>query len=174
MEFSRPTKDRLLPADPIVIEANEAERAALAERFAIVSIESLSASVSLEPAGKAVLGKGTLTAKITQACAISGDDFVTAIAETLQLKFVEETPGDAPSDPDEMIDVDLTSDKHDEIEYSGATFDLGEAVAQTLGLAIDPYAEGPNADATREKAGIVGDDTPSGPLAEALAALKSK
>ena len=70
------------------------------------------------------------------------------------------------------IEIELAADDLDEIEYSGITFDLGEAVAQSLGLAIDPYAEGPNADATRKAAGISSDDEPSGPLAEALKALK--
>ena len=51
---------------------------------------------------------------------------------------------------------------------------LGEAIAQTLALAIDPYREGPDADEARKKAGIVSDEdhAPSGPLAEALAGLK--
>jgi hypothetical protein len=53
-------------------------------------------------------------------------------------------------------------------------FDLGEAVAQTLGLAIDPYAEGPNADAARKAAGIVAEGEQDGPMAALLAALKPK
>lgn len=171
-EFHRPVRDRQLPAAPVAIEALADEREALAQRFGIVSIEVLRASIALEPDGKAVLGKGKLDARITQTCAVSGEDFATAICETVQLRFVEQAPEAAPGDPDEIIEIDLTSQDFDEIEYSGGTFDLGEAVAQTLGLLIDPYAEGPGADAARAKAGIVGDDTPSGPLAEALAALK--
>jgi hypothetical protein len=171
-EFSRPIKDRQLPAEPVAIEANETERCALARRFGIASIEAFSASVSLAPDGKAVLAKGQLKARVTQNCAVSGDDFATVICEPLALRFVEEVPVAELDDPDAVIDVDLSSQDCDEIEYSGGSFDLGEAVSQTLGLAIDPYAEGPNADAARAKAGIVGDDAPSGPLAEALAALK--
>jgi hypothetical protein len=37
----------------------------------------------------------------------------------------------------------------------GGRFDLGEALAQTLGLAIDPYLEGPNAEEARRKAGLM-------------------
>ena len=55
----------------------------------------------------------------------------------------------------------------------GTAFDLGEAVAQSFGLAIDPYAAGPEADSVRREAGIVDEDAPSGPFA-ALAALKPK
>ena len=71
-------------------------------------------------------------------------------------------------------EVELDADELDRIAYSGDAFDLGEAIAQTLGLAVDPYAEGPNAAAIRAEVGIKGDDQPSGPLAEALARLKKE
>ena len=51
--------------------------------------------------------------------------------------------------------------------------DLGEAVAQSFGLALDPYATGPDAETTRRDAGIVAESAPSGPFA-ALAALKAR
>ncbi|MEM8726635.1 MAG: DUF177 domain-containing protein, partial [Pseudomonadota bacterium] len=70
--------------------------------------------------------------------------------------------------------IELDAEDCDEIEYAGDMFDLGEAVAQTLGLAIDPYAEGPNADAARKAAGIVEEGEQDGPLAAALTALKKK
>ena len=86
--------------------------------------------------------------------------------------FVEESAPE-PTD-DDTIEIELDAEDLDEIEYAGDTFDLGEAVAQSLGLAFDPYAEGPNADAVRVEKGIASDEdqAPSGPLAEALKALK--
>ena len=71
--------------------------------------------------------------------------------------------------PEEEITLD--SPILDEIEYAGPTFDLGEAVAQSLALAIDPFAAGPEAEAARAQHGI-SDQGPKGALAEALAALK--
>ena len=171
-EVSRPIKARYLPADAVVIEATEAERTALARRFGLPNILSLRAEVELDREAKAVLAKGTLTARIVQACAISGEEFETAIDEPLALRFVEEGRIDPALSEDEEIEIELSGDELDEIEFAGESFDLGEAVAQSLGLAIDPYAEGPNADAARKKAGIISDDAPSGPLAEALKALK--
>jgi hypothetical protein len=41
-----------------------------------------------------------------------------------------------------------------------------------LGLAIDPYAEGPHADAARAAAGIVPEGEQLGHLADLLAGLK--
>jgi uncharacterized metal-binding protein YceD (DUF177 family) len=103
-----------------------------------------------------------------QPCAISGDDFPVTIDEAVDLKFVEENQKPA-ADGEE---IELEADDCDEIEFAGEMFDLGEAVAQTLGLAIDPYAEGPNADAARAAAGIVPEDAVRGPLADLLAGLK--
>ena len=67
-------------------------------------------------------------------------------------------------------EIELDDAACDEIEYEGTAFDLGEAVAQTLALAIDPFAEGPNAEAARKAAGL-SDESSSGPFA-ALAALR--
>lgn len=173
-EFSRPVRIRPLPGDAMHIEASDAERTALAQRFGLPNITSLTAMVELEHDGKAIRASGNLDAEIIQACAISGEDFTTTISEPLALRFVEEGSIDPALSEDEDIEIELSADELDEIEYSGDSFDLGEAIAQSLGLAIDPYAEGPNADAARNKAGITSDEeqAPSGPLAEALKALK--
>lgn len=172
IEFSRMVRLRPLPADPMVIEANAAELAALAKRFDLPQIIALRAEVDLEHEGKTVRASGRLEASIVQACAISGEEFEVSISEPLAMRFVEEGRIDPALSEDEEIEIELSADELDEIEYSGDSFDLGEAVSQSLGLAIDPYAEGPNADAARKAAGISGDDAPSGPLAEALKALK--
>ncbi|NNC59713.1 MAG: DUF177 domain-containing protein [Erythrobacter sp.] len=170
-ELSRPVKLKGIQNEPVVVEANESERAALARRFNITSIENLRAVVALDPGGDTIKASGSLTARITQACAISGEDFPVAIEENLDFVFVPASSG-PPVDAAADIEIELEDDELDEIEYSGDSFDVGEAVAQSLALAIDPYAEGPNADAARKSAGISSDDEPSGPLAEALSALK--
>lgn len=169
-EFSRMVRHRPLPAEPIVLEPTAQERIALAERFGLPSIETLRATVTLDDDGKAIKAKGHLSAAVHQACAVSGEPFPVTIEEPLSLRFVQPSP--VIHDPD--TEIELTREELDEIEYSGDSFDLGEAVAQSLELAMDPYAEGPNADAMRDKANIESDENraPSGPLAEALAALK--
>jgi len=169
-EFSRPIKARNLPAGPALIAASPTERAALARRFGLTAVEDLRATVELEQEAKAVHASGRLTARIIQTCAISLDDFATEIAETLAFRFVAETS--LALAIDDEIEIELSSGDLDEIEYSGDTFDLGEAVAQSLGLAINPYAEGPNANAARRLARLSSDEEPSSPLAEALKAVK--
>ena len=91
---------------------------------------------------------------------MTGDDLPVAIRETLDLRFVPEAQQDAAIDEDREID----SSEADEIGYEGSAFDLGEAIAESLALAIDPYATGPGADAVRREAGLLGEDD-TGPFA---------
>lgn len=169
-ELPRPIRARPLPGEVIVIEASEAERSALAERFGLGAVHSLRAEISLEAKPRAIRASGRLMAQIMQPCAVSGEDFAVRINEPVDLRFVE--AGAQPPGEDAEIEIELEADDCDEIEYSGEMFDLGEAIAQSLGLAIDPYAEGPHADAVRKAAGIVTEGEQLGPLAAALSALK--
>ena len=165
-EFSHMVDRRHLTVAPMVLHADEAQRAALAARFGIVAVDRLDATVSLVADGEAVNASGTLEADIVQACAVSGEDLPVSIRENLAFRFV---PDRGPGNPDE--EIELESEELDEIPYTGTAFDLGEAIAESLALAIDPYATGPDADAVREKFGL-NDEGPKGPLAAALAALK--
>lgn len=163
-EFRRMVDRRQLTARPVTLSANEEERAALARRFGLVAIHALEAEVSLEAKGEEIAASGRLQADIVQSCAISGDDLPVTIDEPIAFHFVPERRIDAE-------EMELEEEDLDEIPYAGTAFDLGEAVAQSLALAIDPYATGPDADRTREEAGL-SDEAASGPLAAALAALK--
>ena len=161
-------RTRPLPGGSVVIEATMEERTALAARFGLGAVEALRAEVTLDQRPRAIRATGRLVAAIQQPCAISGEDFPVAIDEPIDLRFVE--AGQHPATEDE--EIELEADDCDEIEYAGEMFDLGEAVAQTLGLAIDPYAEGPNADAARKAVGIVQEGEQLGPLADLLAGLR--
>jgi uncharacterized metal-binding protein YceD (DUF177 family) len=162
-EFPREFNLRSLPDDAVILTATPEERAALARRFGLVSIHSLEAVVTLAPDGQGVAAQGRLSADIVQSCAISGEDLPVGIDEPLALRFVPER---AVAEDE----IELEAEELDEITFSGTSFDLGEAVAQTLALSIDPYATGPQAEEIRRTAGL---STPeaSGPFA-ALAALK--
>lgn len=162
-ELSRLIDLRQVIDKPVAVEATAEERAALARRFGLVRIDRLEAGVALEVDGEAVNAKGRLRAAIVQSCAVSGDDLAVAIDEPLALRFVPEVEITE-------TEIELEESQLDEIPYSGTAFDLGEAVAQSLALAIDPYAVGPNAEQARKDAGL-SDQAASGPFA-ALAALK--
>jgi len=147
-EFARAIDLRQILAKPVAIEATEKERVALARRFALVRIDRLEAEVALEVDGEAVNAKGRLRAAIVQSCAISGEDLPVAIDEPLTLRFV-------PEKPVVEDEIELEGSALDEIPFDGHAFDLGEAVAQSLALAIDPYAVGPNAERVRKQAGLL-------------------
>ncbi|MGB3710303.1 MAG: DUF177 domain-containing protein [Erythrobacter sp.] len=169
-ELSRPIRIKGLPGEPVIIEADAGERAALADRFGLPGIDRLQAEVSLDQRGAAIRATGSLVAAIRQACAVSGEEFPARFEEDIDLRFVPE--GTLDAEETEEVEIELEADDCDEIEYSGDAFDLGEAVAQTLGLAIDPFAEGPDADKARKQAGILGEGETEGPLAAGLAALQ--
>ena len=162
-EFSRPIDRRQLKEKPVELAADEAERKALARRFGLVSIKRLEARADLQADGDAVVAEGRLGADIVQTCAVSGEDLPVTIDEPLDLRFV-------PAREIAEEEIELEEEELDEIPFSGHVFDLGEAIAQSLALAIDPYAVGPQAERVRREKGLSGEEA-SGPFA-ALAALK--
>lgn len=168
-EFSRPIDLRALPRHPLELTADTAERAALARRFNIVSIGALTATAVLTQDSVGVDASGKIEAKLVQACAVSGVDFPVRIACDYRLRFLPQADYEAAL-ADAGDEIELAVDDLDTIAFTGSTLDLGEAIAQTLALEIDPYAEGPEADAARARYGL---STPeaSGPFA-ALEALK--
>ncbi|MBW8754475.1 MAG: DUF177 domain-containing protein [Sphingomonadales bacterium] len=164
-EFSRRFDVRQLDNRAVRLVADPAERAALARRFGIVRIDRLEAEVVLEREGEALNANGTLSADIVQSCAVSAEDLPVEVRESLAFRFV---PTANTRRPDEEVELD--ADELDEIEFTGTSVDLGEAVAQSVALAIDPFLTGPDADEARRRAGL-SDEQSSGPFA-ALAALK--
>ena len=166
-EFSRMVELRQISGAPLVLTASADECRALAARFDLVSVDRLEATLALIAEGAVVTVTGRLNAAWVQPCAISGEDLPQSASEPLSFRFVPTTAAHTPAE-----EVELSDEACDEIEYDGTAFDIGEAVAQSLGLAIDPFAEGPNAEAARKAAGIV-DTSASGPFA-GLAGLKVK
>ena len=165
-ELTRMVRCDALPDKPLTVTADEVELRALAERLEIPAIHSLEAEISLSPGGENVRADGRMSASFDQLCAVSGEPFRNTVDEAVAFCFV---PGrNDPVDPEE--EVELEAHELDEIPFEGREFDLGEAIAQSFALAIDPYAEGPDADTARREAGLL-DEAASGPFA-ALAALK--
>lgn len=164
-EFSRMIDPRHLPQGELAYSASAEECAALAKRFLLVRIDRFEAKVTLTNEGESVRARGRISADLVQSCAVSGDDLQARINEPLALRFVPEG-----ADLSGEEEIELTAEDLDEITMEGGQFDLGEALAQTLALAIDPYAVGPGAEEARRKAGLMGEDD-SGPFA-ALKGLK--
>lgn len=169
-EFSRPRRLDTLGGQPIAlaIEADEAERAALAERFGLLSIERLSADLTLVRDGEIVTVTGRVVARVDQACIATGDPVPASIDEPLLILFLPESMM-AESGVEE---IELAGPDCDMIGYSGGAIDVGEAVAETMALALDPFPRSADAETTLRDAGVLSEDDakPASPFA----ALKDK
>ncbi len=149
-EFSRPVDIRQAEGKAHhIVEADAAERAALAARFGLVRIDRLDADLELERKDRKVEARGRIRADYIQACAVSAEDIAVSLDEPLFFRFVPETDDHAPDE-----EIELDAHDCDEIDYSGSHIDIGEAVAQSLALSIDPFLTGPEADSARKAAGI--------------------
>jgi uncharacterized metal-binding protein YceD (DUF177 family) len=149
-EFSRLYRLDALSGEPrsVHIEAGPAELEALALRFGIVAIEALAADAQLSRLGDAVVAAGTLRARVTQSCIATAEPVEQIVEETFRIDF-RPLP---EARPDE--EIELAQDELDVVFHEGGAIDLGEAVAQTLLLALDPYPRSPAASAALREAGV--------------------
>ena len=121
-------------ARQVSIEADSGECKTLAARFNLISLDALSATTTLRASARGIEANGKLSAWLVQACVVTGDPVPTQIDEGFTLRFVEPQPvGDAAEE------IELSDSDCDIVEIDGGAVDLGEAVAQTLGLALDPF-----------------------------------
>lgn len=138
-EFSRPVSIARLPGGGrFAIEASAAERASLARRFDLVAIDRLAATGQLARlAGGAIRLDARLEADVVQSCVVTLDPVPAHVADEFSLLY---TPELGPA-----REVELTGEEEDVEPLAGDTIDLGEAVAQQLSLALDPYPHAPEA-----------------------------
>ncbi|WP_240309431.1 MULTISPECIES: YceD family protein [Sphingomonas] len=146
------------------LAADEAERAAIAARLDLASLERLEAHVALERQGDQVRAHGRLRGALEQRCVATDEPLPVHVDEPFDLKFVPE-PGAAAEG-----EIDLSDEDCDVVFHDGAAIDLGAALADTLALSLDPYPRSPNADEALREAGVLSEEQ-AGPFA-ALAALK--
>ena len=169
-EWSRPERlDTIGSAErSIAIEANEAERAAVARRFELLDVDRLEAILTVKQESYGIVVKGRVRADVVQACVATGEPVIAKLDEPINLLFVE--PAAATDE------VELSADALDTVEIEGSAIDLGEAAAETVALAIDPFPRSPKAAAALKAAGVVGEDevVPAGPLAGLKSLLEGR
>ncbi|MGC6401458.1 YceD family protein [Sphingomonas sp. FW199] len=155
-EFSRPQRiDRIGTAPTTVtISAEADERERLAARFGLIAVDTLSAEFALRRQGADVLADGRVIAEVAQPCIATGEPVAARIEEPVSLRFVPEADLDAaPAD-----EVEIDAEAADTLFYTGGAIDLGEAAAETMALALDPYPRSPAAEAALREAGVKRDD----------------
>lgn len=143
-EFSRrlaidPWPDAGVEVD---VSADRAERAALARRFDLVEVRSLRGRGRLErhvePA-ELVL-RGWLEADVVQSCIVSLEPVPARLCQPVERRYRPEGTRRAGPGRFQPIGVVELEDDEAEVEpLADREIDLGEAFAEELGLALDPY-----------------------------------
>jgi uncharacterized metal-binding protein YceD (DUF177 family) len=167
-EFPRPWRlDQIGAGDSRTrIEATAEERAALAARFDLLSLDRLEADYAIRRDAIGVIATGHLSGKAVQACVATGAPVPARIEQDFTLRFLPE-PGEGVADEVELDEADC-----DTVFYTGSAIDLGEAAAETLALALDPFPRAAGAEAALKNAGVLSEGE-AGPFG-ALAGLKDK
>ncbi|KKW93679.1 MULTISPECIES: YceD family protein [Sphingobium] len=168
-EFSRPVRvDQLARhAQPVTITADAAEREALAKRFHLLALDRLEADYALSEENGAIFARGRVRAALAQPCVATGVPVPETVDTDFLLRFVKE--GTEAPEGDEL---ELDAEDCDTIGYDGLVIDMGEAVAETVALAMTPYPRSPEADSLLREAGVLTEEQAS-PFA-ALLSLKDR
>ena len=111
--------------------ASDTVRAALAARFGLEAIDRLEGQLAVVRDGAGARATGRLVADVMQSCVVSGEPVPAHVDEPLELRF-------------ELLDaardeIELEADALDVMPVEGDAIDLGEALAQALAVALDPY-----------------------------------
>jgi uncharacterized metal-binding protein YceD (DUF177 family) len=119
-------------------EAAPDERAALALRFDLVDLPSLEAEgeIFAFDHGRRARVEGIIRARVVQSCVVTLSP-VPAIIEDSFVRTYAAAPIRSSAAEQEVV-LDLNAEDPPEI-LEGGVVDVGEAVAETLGLALDPY-----------------------------------
>jgi uncharacterized metal-binding protein YceD (DUF177 family) len=146
-EFSRPLRAHDIGGNPRrqAIEANAAERAALAARFDLLALDRLVADITLRRDAAGIRITGQIDAAGAQPCVATAEPVSFLIAEPVALLLTENLP---EGDEIELADADLDSEP-----LTGDVIDIGEIAAQALALALDPYPR-----STSPAPGVISED----------------
>jgi uncharacterized metal-binding protein YceD (DUF177 family) len=137
-EFSRRVKLSRIGAKPFhqQISATDAERAALARRFDLISLDRLEAEVELTPKGeRTILLRADFEADFEQRCIVTLDPIAGVLAERFELLY---GPQEAEETASSLVGEDAAFEP-----LIGEEIDIGEAVAQEFALALPPFPRSP-------------------------------
>jgi len=151
-EFSRTVRADQIGIAPqsITVTASAEECALLVRRFGLATLDALSASLTYMQEGESVRLKGNYAATLAQICVVTGKSVPVTLSETLDIRFEREES--------DAAEIELSLDDCDILPYDGKMIDLGEAVAQSVALALDPYPRAAGSEDILRKAGVLRED----------------
>lgn len=160
---------------PVVIDADEETRSALAAEHGLLSVESWRAELLVTRWKRnGVKVSGRVEAEITQECVVTLEPLPAHISEEVsQIYFPEDSKlGRLGFHGEGEIHLDAEGPDSPET-FSGETIDVGALAEEFFGLAIDPY---PRKGGVSLDAAVTGEepDDHLGPLHEKLKSLREK
>lgn len=155
----------------IAVHASDAECVALAERFGWLGLADVAAELRIERDGADLFVlTGRLKAQVTRKCVVTLEPVTERVEEAVHQRFERVAAWDVL--PRER-EVDMAMEPDDVEPLVGPVLDVGEVVAESLALALDPYPRSVEADAVAREAGVVSEgDVGSAAFAE-LGRLKN-
>lgn len=145
---------------PVVIEANDGQRAALAEAHGLVAVDRLHAELTVSGWKRnGVRVEGRVEADIVQSCVVTLEPVASRIDEQVSSVFL---PEDSKLGRESfgvggeiLIDVDGPDSPE---TFSGDRIDVGALAEEFFGLGIDPYP--------RKRGAALSSETPYDPPSE--------
>lgn len=143
VEFSRIVRVDTLPRDGLEqkIAANDAERAALAERFGLVAVESLEAELVVTRSGRGARVVGKARAKVMQTCVVTLEPFAAEVIEDIDVRFAPDSP-EQKREPIHEHEIRFEDEDEPDPLIDGR-IDLGELAAEFIALGLDPHPRKP-------------------------------
>lgn len=160
---------------PVVIEADETQRAALAAEHGLLSVDKWRAELLVTPWKRnGVSVSGRVEADITQECVVTLEPLPARISEEVSAIYFPEDSKLGRLGFHGAGEVHLDAEGPDSPEtFSGETIDVGALAEEFFGLAIDPYPR--KEGASLEAAGTDADPLDAhGPLHEKLKSFRMK
>lgn len=162
LEFSRPLAVDKIPAPGVeeTLIANDKEREQLAQRFGLQDLKNLSATLSVHAASnrQGYVVTGTVSADVVQQCVVTLEPLPNHIEHQIDALF-------AFLEGDEAAPTQVEMDEDQPEPIIDGIIDLGELVAQHLGIALDPYPRKPGLAPVEAQ---YGSDKPSNPFAQLI------
>lgn len=132
-----------ISANPVrvTLEADEKERAAMAERWGVLRVTRVRAELELTRWKRdGVRVKGRVKADIEQNCVVTMEPVEEKIDELVEALFVPEGSKLARINTDENGEMIISAEGPDMPEtFTGNTIDVGMVCEEFIVLAIDPY-----------------------------------
>lgn len=170
-EFSRRVVVDPWPGGGIAVEvtADAAERRALARRFGLIEVTALCGHGRLERAHGEIVFHGWLEAEVVQPCVVTLEPVPATLRQPIERRYRLGAASIGQEPPHGVVDLD---DEEEVEAVTGSEIDLGEVVAEELGLSLEPYPRAAAAEvAAAEDLGPYVRLGPAEPSEKPLAAL---